>query len=298
MAEWVQADELQIMNRRDFVKKGAESFALYHLFRLASGTLAWAKQGLAVPEYFTEKANSTPSICESCFPSIVKWGGKTFCAPAAVSNSLVWLANNGFPSLQPFHDDNPQVAQARLVNMLGDVMGTSEHSGTSPFSVFSGLKQFLDDRHVKYKRMAAVGWRNVPDFVAVDDSSVKLGWLKEGVLGNSSEWILIGWYKYDSQTDSYRIYDGHWMTVVGFGKNRAGRNDPEVLIVHDPAERAERKNYYPRIIPLQHGTLTDNDPQAHDKARPAKSALSISGDVVLKPGADFGILQGAYRLEL
>ena len=28
------------------------------------------------------------------------------------------------------------------------------------------------------------------------------------------------------------------------------------------------------------------------------SALSISGDVVLKPGADFGIIQGAYRLEL
>jgi hypothetical protein len=88
------------------------------------------------------------------------------------------------------------------------------------------------------------------------------------------------------------------MTVVGFGKNRAGRNDPEVLIVHDPAERADRKNYYPRIISLQHGTLTDNDPQAHDKARPATSALSISGDVVLKPGADFGILEGAYRLEL
>jgi len=88
------------------------------------------------------------------------------------------------------------------------------------------------------------------------------------------------------------------MTVVGFGKNRAGRNDPEVLIVHDPAERAERKNYYPRIIPLRHGTLTDNDPKSHDETRPANLALSISGDVVLKPGADFRIIQGAYRLEL
>jgi len=88
------------------------------------------------------------------------------------------------------------------------------------------------------------------------------------------------------------------MTVVGFGKNRAGRNDPEVLIVHDPAERAERKNYYPRITALRHGTLIDNDPNPHDTARPANSALSISGDVVLKPGADFGIIEGAYRLEL
>jgi len=69
-------------------------------------------------------------------------GGKTHCVPAAVSNSLVWLANNGFPSLQPFHDDDPQVAQARLVNMLGDVMGTSEHSGTSPFSASLASNNF------------------------------------------------------------------------------------------------------------------------------------------------------------
>lgn len=252
---------------------------------------------LGLPSSYTEKAESIPNICESCFPAIVKWGGKPHCAPAAVSNSLVWLSKNGFPSLQPFHDGNEEENQARLVNLLGEVMGTSEHGGTSSYNVLLGLKSYLAEKNVKYRRMAAQGLRKVPSFVDVDADVVTLDWIKEATLGQSSVWILVGWYKYDSRTDIYRIYDGHWMTVVGYGRNRAGRKDSNILIVHDPAERAQRKNYYPTISTLKHGTLADEDPKSSDQRRPAVSALSITGDVVIKPGADYGIIEAAYRLE-
>lgn len=251
-----------------------------------------------LPPSYTEKVDSIPNVCESCFPAIVKWGGKTHCAPAAVSNSLVWLSKNGFPSLQPFHDGNEDEDQARLVNLLGEIMGTSEYGGTSPYNVFLGLKSYLAEKNITYRRMAAEGLREVPSFVNVDANLVKLDWIKAGTLGKNSVWILIGWYKYDPKTDTYHIYDGHWMTVVGYGKDRAGRDDSNILIVHDPAERAQRKNYYPTISILKHGTLAEDNPKPTDQTRSAVSALSITGDVVIKPGADYGIIEGAYRLEL
>jgi len=80
------------------------------------------------------------------------------------------------------------------------------------------------------------------------------------------------------------------MTVVGYGKNRRGDVDLNILVVHDPAERSERKNYYATISKLDNGTI--------DNSLAAKDVLTIQGDVVIKPGADAGLIQGAYRLEL
>ncbi len=244
---------------------------------------------LALPEFFIDKSNDVPNICQSCFPEIIKWGGHPHCAPAAISNSLVWLSKNGFPSLQPFQTGDPQKDQARLVNVLGDIMGTKESAGTSPQKALAGLRTFLQDKKVSFKRIAATGWRSVPDFVTLDHREVSLDWIKEGTLGQGSVWILIGWCHYDMAKDDCSIYDGHWMTVVGYGKNRLGEIDPNILIVHDPAERAERKNYYASIGSLEHGTI--------DSVRPAKGILTLSGDVILKPSADRGVIQGAYRLE-
>ncbi len=243
----------------------------------------------AIPPFFTEKADAIPNICQTCFPQIIKWGGKPHCAPAAVSNSLVWLSKNGFPSLHPFQDQDQNIGQARLVELLGEVMGTSETGGTSPIKVLNGLRIYLENKKVKYRRLASTGWRSVPDFVYVDSSIVNLSWIKEGTFGKNSVWILIGWCKYEPKADNCDIFDGHWMTAVGYGKDRSGHLDPSILVLHDSAERAERKNYYARIEVLSHGRI--------DGSRSARDVLTLTGDVVLKPTADRGLIQGAYRLE-
>jgi len=103
-------------------------------------------KAFAIPDYFTEKADQIPNICQSCFADIIQWGGRPHCAPAAVSNSLVWLSKNGFESLQPFHSDDSQKDQARLVDLLGQTMKTTENAGTSPFKVLSGLKEYLESK--------------------------------------------------------------------------------------------------------------------------------------------------------
>ena len=189
----------------------------------------------------------------------------------------------------PFQDQDQNIGQARLVELLGEVMGTSETGGTSPIKVLNGLRIYLENKKVKYRRLASTGWRSVPDFVYVDSSIVNLSWIKEGTFGKNSVWILIGWCKYEPKADNCDIFDGHWMTAVGYGKDRSGHLDPSILVLHDSAERAERKNYYARIEVLSHGRI--------DGSRSARDVLTLTGDVVLKPTADRGLIQGAYRLE-
>ena len=80
------------------------------------------------------------------------------------------------------------------------------------------------------------------------------------------------------------------MTVVGYGKDRLGTIDPDILILLDPAERSERRNYYTKIVTLDQEKIVGNSiPQR---------VLSLTGDVVIKPSANSGLIQGAYRLEL
>lgn len=262
-------------------------FGLFYAFSLLS---LFPFVILAKPVSFVEKADEISNICQSCYPKIVRWGGKPHCAPAAFSNSLVWLSTHGYPALQPYHDSAAEVAQARLVDHLGEVMGTSEKAGTSPSKALAGLKRYMEMKQVPYIRIASTGWRTVPDFVKNDGPLANLDWIKEGILAKGSVWILIGWCRYNPNKDNCEIYDGHWMTVVGYGKDRSGHEDPSILIVHDPAERAERKNYYPKLIPLQSGTI--------DNSVHAKGVFKLTGDIIIKPSADFGVIQGAYRLEL
>ena len=45
-------------------------------------------------------------------------------------------------------------------------------------------------------------------------------------------------YRTEEAGTTYRKIGTHWATFVGYGQDESGRNDPNVLIVHDPAPRA------------------------------------------------------------
>jgi hypothetical protein len=68
-------------------------------FFLCAGLFALPAWGL--PGSYTEKALSTPDLYQGDRQARLPGGGRGYCAPVAVSNSLVWLMHNGFPSLLP-----------------------------------------------------------------------------------------------------------------------------------------------------------------------------------------------------
>ena len=254
----------------------------------------------ALPEYFLDKVDAVPQICQSCMPKEIKWGGRPHCAAAAIAESLLWLAENGYPSVQPFQSGDVAVDRIHLVAALGEWMGTTATEGTSPRQALSGLRDFLSKQKVSYRGIKAVGWRSVPEFVSVQEQNTSLSWIKEGTLGNSSVWILVGWYRYSAEKGEYDLLDGHWLNVVGYGKNRAGKLDRDVLVVKDSAERSASQNkYYVRVEELKAGTLVDSSGTfSKYLPRPAAGSLSLSGELIFKAQATHAIVQGAYRLEM
>lgn len=111
-----------------------------------SGLPPLSPSAFAFPLVSTAKIDAVPSICQSCLPAHVKWGGEPHCAPSAIANSLVWLAETGLPALQPFHDDDKKITQAKLVDLLGGYMQTSASIGTTPQMAMVGLKKYLDEK--------------------------------------------------------------------------------------------------------------------------------------------------------
>lgn len=251
----------------------------------------------ATVDFDVEKISEIPNICQTCYPKLVRWGGEPHCAPASVSNSIFWLSKNGFPNLLPFVDLDQNVAQAKLLNLLGDTMGTTDTEGTSPYKVMNGLKKYLDSKNVVYKKMAATGWRDVPSFVERKTEWPSLSWVQQGIKTAHSVWILVLWTRYNEKKDRYEIFGGHWVTIVGFGKNESGLTDKNILVIHDPAPRAQRRNYFSTATILSHGIVYEED-RSTISPKDAKGAISLSGDFVFKPTASHGIVVGAYYLVL
>jgi len=53
------------------------------------------------PGIYTEKINSIPDMTQTDPAAKLPNGGRSHCGPVAVSNSLMWLAGNGFENLSP-----------------------------------------------------------------------------------------------------------------------------------------------------------------------------------------------------
>src|SRR5262245_52175601 len=63
--------------------------------------LMFAATTAETPAVCTAKISAMPDFCQVDEDGHFDNGGKVFCGPVAVSNSLVWLSQNGFPKLLP-----------------------------------------------------------------------------------------------------------------------------------------------------------------------------------------------------
>lgn len=195
----------------------------------------------AYPPVYTGKLRGTPDLCQADKAARLPRGGKGFCAPVAVSNSLVWLARNGYPDLLP-KNANRRMTQPQLAALLGKpgYMDTSGDLGTSPTDLLTGVSRFLGERGYVYEYLAYQGWREHPAAMSGKSETPEIDWIKDGLVGDSAVWLNVGWYAYDPMTEIYERVGGHWVTLVGYGVDRKGQANPEILIIHDPSTRSAR----------------------------------------------------------
>lgn len=164
------------------------------------------------------KIGQTPYFCQldpkANFPN----QGSNYCAPASITDGLVYLATaRGMDDLVDATDHDGQIA---LVKELGEAMGTDPAAGTGPDQILSGLRTYVEGRGYSFERLEIASWRSVTG----DNKKCFIGakpdleWLTRAVadpdtivLGN------FGWYK-QGANGIYARNSGHWVNIADTGE--------------------------------------------------------------------------------
>lgn len=212
------------------------------------------------------KAEATPDFCQTDKEGQFDKGGRVFCGPVAVSNSLMYLAQSGSPLLLDGKEPQKQT-QIELIRTLGspDYMATEGADGTSTQRLMNGASKYVTEHGCKFSKLEYRGWRNAKKEFKPTDERPSLQWVAEAVDNpRGTACINVGWYTHDSATDTYTRHGGHWITVTGASDSA----DEPLLALHDPASRsgAGKVTHQAHVDSLSSGTLSDPSADRSTKA--------------------------------
>ncbi len=110
-------------------------------------------------------------------------------------------------------------------------------------------------------------------------------------------WLNFGYYRVAPQQNSFIRTGGHWVTLVGCGFDREGKETPNVIVYNDPSPGTGRepRSEFVRFEPVRGGMLTGK--YSGLPFRAAGFLRSVEG---MRPraGHDCAIIDGAVILEL
>jgi hypothetical protein len=245
---------------------------------------SWSAQ----PAVHRAKARSIPDFLQTDPEAGFAKSGSQFCAPTAVSNALMWLAENGYEDLRP--EGSAKKAQIAMIKALSGsgYMKTSPSIGTDVSQVLTGVEAYVTEAGYSTSELSYAGWRPAPmDYVSGESPDLEA--IKVAVADDQSAvWLNVGWYTYDEESGEYERYGGHWVTVVGY--------DQDDLLIHDPSPSAG-SGFRTQTISLEElteGRLTGNQ---LGLPRSAEGFYEVGGEMAV-PNGKTCILDGAVVLTL
>lgn len=279
-------------------------------------SILWAGVSQAQPAVYLDKL-STPDLTQTDPRGHFAQIGKNYCAPVAVSNSLVWLSRHGFEGLLPGAEDTKQPnalnasaeakdqilaeRQIALVKTLSSpaYMNTRADEGTEVSDVLRGLKKYILQKGYSIKSLGYQGFRLTDPEFDTGYRYPRLSLIKQGITGKSGVWLNTGWYKYKPETDTYVRLGGHWVTLVGYGINASNSPSPDILIVHNPSPLAGLTfhNDFLQLVRINSGVLVSHK-GIYGFPRPAAGFYKIVSGLPAIPQCNTAILEGALVLEL
>jgi len=232
------------------------------------------------------KASQIPDFLQTDREAGFANAGSQFCAPTAVSNSLMWLADHGYEDLRSGSGKKAQIAMIRKLSGAG-YMKTSPAIGTDAAQLIAGVEAYVNAAGYTISELSYEGWRPVPDDAAAGEYPLLDDIRTYAADDSSAVWLNVGWYKYDEESGDYERKGGHWVTVVGY----VGDD----LLIHDPAPSAGTTFRTQRISleELTEGRLTGNQ---RNLPRSAEGYYELGGEMA--KGSSTCILDGAVFLTL
>lgn len=240
----------------------------------------------AAQQSYRAKAATTPDFLQTDREAGFANSGSQYCAPTAVSNSLMWLAANGYDELRP--SGGSKRAQIAMIRSLAKSMSTSASIGTDVAQLIRGVESYVTEAGYTIEELSHEGWRQV----AADYNAGELPDLDDirNAIADeqSAVWLNVGWYTYDEDSGDYLRYGGHWVTVVGY----AGDD----LLIHDPAPSAGSgfRTQQVSLEEIGEGRLTGRYPKL---PRDAAGFYELGGEMAVSAGKTC-ILDGAVFLRL
>ena len=220
--------------------------------------------------------NEIPDLLQTLSSADFAGDGQQFCAPVAVSNSLVWLEKN-----------KDQQYQINLVKKLSSssYMNTNIKNGTNVFGLTQGVHKYAIERWGGYKTLEYSGWSKAPKEFRSSLPKPTLNWINQALHRNGAVWLNIGWY--NAEGTNYKRTGGHWVTLVGYEKGK--------LIIHDPAPRAgkEFSNQFISLRLLNGGQLINRT-----RTTNARDHFIIDSGMKISSKGQYGIIDGAVKFEL
>ncbi|HEX3068333.1 MAG TPA: hypothetical protein VHX14_07140 [Thermoanaerobaculia bacterium] len=244
---------------------------------------------VAQPASYRAKVQSTPRFLQTDREAGFENAGDQYCAPTAVSNSLMWLANHGYRKLKPAAASE-KAAQIRMIKLLADsdLMNTNPEKGTDVAEVIAGVQGYVGNVGYEIEELQYSGWRPAPRDV-VSGKFPDLDAVKEAIADpHGAAWLNVGWYRYDEDSGNYVRSGGHWVTVVGY--------DGDDLLIHDPSPRAGAGFSTQRITleAIEDGRLTGRQANL---PRSAKGYFIVGGEMKVSKNVTC-ILDGAVVMQL
>jgi hypothetical protein len=232
------------------------------------------------------RASRIPDFLQTDRDAGFAGSGSQYCAPTAVSNSLMGLAANGYDELRPSGDSKR--AQIAMIRSLSSSMKTSPTIGTDVSQLLSGVETYVTDAGYSIAELSYEGWRPVPsDYEAgelpdLDDIRTAIA------NAQSAVWLNVGWYTLDEESGDYIRSGGHWVTVVGY--------DGDDLLIHDPSPAAGSGFRTQRISVEE---LTEGRLRGRQTNLPRSAAgyYELGGEMAIATGRTC-ILDGAVFLRL
>ncbi len=160
-----------------------------------------------------------PDLTQTLVAGSAHNDGQMYCAPVAVSNSLVWLLG-----------ERNQVAVAKKLASSA-YMNTSLKNGTGTTGVLRGVAKYLGSRNIEPSSLLYQGWRKHLRRFGSGEKRPDPQFLKQHVGEGKAAWLNVGWYKKDGP--DYRRVGGHWVTLIGYSTKDAG-----TFYLNDPSPRA------------------------------------------------------------
>jgi len=191
-----------------------------------------------------EKAKATPSFCQEDKEAGFADGGSNFCAPTAISNGIIYLAQHrGLTALAPSAEHSDQIA---LIKELAVEMATDPKEGTNPDKIVTGLRHYVESKGLHIKRMEVASWRKLgaANKSCLVGTKPDLDWMRQAANDpDCIEVFNVGWYR-QAQV-GYLRNSGDWVTVVGA---RTGMD----FAIHNPLleSEAQRQNRAVTLTPL------------------------------------------------